>query len=390
MLVGRDRECVRVDRLLARARTGTAGVLLVLGEAGIGKTALLDYAAERAGEMTVVRAVGVESEAQLEFSGLFDVCRPLLDRLDELAVRQREALTGALGIGPGDSVDRLPVGAATLSLLAAAAEDVPVLVLLDDVQWLDAASADAMLFAARRLAAERVALLVAARDDDGGGVFDRRAFETVTLAGIESDAAAALVASHAGTQVAPEVAGRIRGATGGNPLALVEVAALLSPSQLLGVEPLTDPLPVGSALERVFAERAVRLPGPAQRALVVAAVSSSARVEPIVEALRQLDLDEHALELAEDAGLIAIEGGRVGFRHPLMRSAVVHGAAASERRRAHHALADALAGRSQEEHAWHLAAAALGPADARPRHASAADERSGGIGHGRRTHRTHA
>jgi DNA-binding CsgD family transcriptional regulator len=202
---------------------------------------------------------------------------------------------------------------------------------------------------------------VAARDDGGGG-FDRRAFETVALAGIESDqAAAALVATHASTHVTPELAGRIRRATGGNPLALVEVAELLSPPQLLGVEPLPDPLPVGSALERVFAERAVRLPEPARRALVVAAVSSSARVEPIVEALRQLELDEHALELAEDAGLIAIEGGRVAFRHPLVRSAVVHGAAASERRRAHRALAEALAGRSQEEHAWHLAAAALGP-----------------------------
>jgi DNA-binding CsgD family transcriptional regulator len=360
MLVGRDRECARVDRLLARARAGTAGLLLVLGEAGIGKTALLDYAAERAADMTVVRAVGVESEAQLEFSGLFDVCRPLLDRLDELAVRQREALSGALGIGPGESADRLPVGAATLSLLAAAAEDAPVLALLDDVQWLDAASADALLFAARRLAAERIAVLAAGREDDKGA-FDRRGFETVELAGIERDAVGALVTAHAGRQVAPEVADRIGRATGGNPLALVEVAGRLNPGQLLGIEPLVNPLPVGSALERVFAERAVRLPEPARRALVVAAVSSSAQVEPIVAALRLLELDEHALELAEDAGLVAVEGGRVEFRHPLMRSAAVHGAAASERRHAHRALAEALAGRSNEERAWHLAAAALGP-----------------------------
>jgi hypothetical protein len=138
MLVGRDRESALVDRLLERARAGAAGVLVVLGEAGIGKTALLDYAAGRAEGMTVVRAVGVESEAELEFSGLFDVCRPLLDRVEGLAERQREALAGALGVGPSGSVDRFSLGAATLSLLAAAAEDAPLLVLLDDAQWLDA------------------------------------------------------------------------------------------------------------------------------------------------------------------------------------------------------------------------------------------------------------
>jgi tetratricopeptide (TPR) repeat protein len=360
MLVGRDRECARVGRLLECARAGAAGVLVVVGEAGIGKTALLDFAAERAEGMTVVRAVGVESEAELEFSGLFDVCRPLLGRIEELAERQREALTAALAIGSGGAVDRFSLGAATLSLLAAAAEDAPVLVLLDDARWLDAASVDALMFAARRLAAERVALLVATREDDEDG-FDRRGFETVALGGVDREAAAALLAARAGGEVAPEVAERIRRATGGSPLALVEVAALLTPAQLLGLEPLVDPVPVGAAVERAFAERAARLPAEARRALLVAAVSSSARVEPVVEALRWLGLDERSLELAEDAALVGVEGGRITFRHPLVRSAVVHGAAASERRRAHRALGEALAGRSPEERAWHLAAAALGP-----------------------------
>ena len=164
-----------------------------------------------------------------------------------------------------------------------------------------------------------------------------------------------------GREVAPEVASRIRRATGGNPLALVEVASLLSSPQLSGLEPLPDPLPVGATVERVFAERTLDLPDATQRALVIAAVSSSTPIEPIIDALRQLDLDEHALELAEDAGLIVIEGGRLSFRHPLVRSAVVHGAGASQRRRAHRALAEAQADRSQEESAWHLAAAALGP-----------------------------
>jgi DNA-binding CsgD family transcriptional regulator len=359
MLVGRDRECALVERLLERALAGTAGVLVVVGEPGIGKTALLDYAAGRAGEMTVVQSVGVESEAELEFSALFDVCRPLLARLDELPERQREALAAALGVGEGGSVDRFLLGAATLSLLAAAAEDVPLLVLLDDAQWLDAASADALLFAARRLAAERVALLVAAREEGSHG-FAAGAFETLALAGVDDAAAAALLASEAGSEVAPGVAERIRRATGGSPLALVEVAAVLTPAQLLGLEPVGDPAPVGAGVERAFAERAQGLPEETRRALLVAALSSSARVEPVVEALRLLGLDERSLETAEDAALLSVEGGRVGFRHPLVRSAVVRSAAASERRRAHRALAEALAGRSQEERAWHLAAAALG------------------------------
>jgi DNA-binding CsgD family transcriptional regulator/tetratricopeptide (TPR) repeat protein len=360
MLVGRDRECALVDSLLERARQGAAGVLVVVGEAGIGKTALLDYAAERADDLRVVRAVGVESEAQLEFSALYDVCRPLLDRVDELAERQRAALTTALGIVPGGPVDRLSLGAATLSLLAAAADAAPVLVILDDVQWLDPASADALFFAARRLRAERVALLVAARDGASDG-FDVRGLENVRLGGLDGDAAAELLTAHARHDVAPEVAERVRGATGGSPLALVELAGLLTRSQLLGLEPLTDPLPAGAAMERAFAERAARLSEDARRALLVTAISSSARVEPVVEALRVLGLDERALEAAEDAALVGVEGGRVSFRHPLVRSAVAHAAAASERRRAHRALAEALAGRSQEERAWHLAAAALGP-----------------------------
>jgi hypothetical protein len=341
MLVGRDRESALVDRLLERARAGTAGVLVVVGEPGIGKTALLEYADGRAEGMTVVRASGVESEAELEFSALFDVCRPLLARLGELPQRQQDALAAALGTGSGEPVDRFSLGAAVLSLLAAAAESEPLLVLLDDVQWLDAASADALVFAARRLAAERVALLVAAREDAGRGV-DLPAFERVALTGVDGEAAAALLARRAGAEVAPEVAERIGRATGGSPLALLEAAAALSPAQLLGLEPLPDPVPVGAGVERAFAERALRLPEAARRALLVAALSSSPRVEPVVEALRELGLSERSLETAEDAGLVGVDGGRVAFRHPLVRSAVVQSAAASERRRAHRALAEAL------------------------------------------------
>ncbi len=360
MLVGRDRECALVDRLLERARAGAAGVLLVIGEAGMGKTALLDYAAESAGDMTVVRAVGIESEARLEFSGLFDICRPLLDRIEALPDRQRAALSGTLGLGPAGSLDRFSLGTATLTLVAAAAEDTPLLVLLDDAHWLDPASAEALLFAARRLVAERVALLVASREDAASG-FAAASFETVALGDIGNDATAALLTAHASHRVAPNVAADVRRATGGSPLALVELAALLTPAQLSGAEPVPDPVPVGAAVESAFAKRAADLPDEARRALLVAALSSSGRVEPVVEALRLLGLDERALELGEDAALISLEGGRLGFRHPLVRSAVVQGAAASDRRQVHRALADAMAGHSQEQRAWHLAAAALGP-----------------------------
>ncbi len=360
MLLGRERECGLIDGLLERARSGAAGVLLVLGEAGIGKTALLDYAAERSTDITTVRASGIESEAELDFSALFDVCRPLLHNMGELAERQRDALAAALGVGPGKPVDRFAVGAATLSLLAAAAEDVPVLVLLDDAHWFDAASADALLFAARRLGAERVAVLLTAREGDAEA-FDRPAFERLSLTGLDRDAAAALLAAGAGQEVSPDVAERLREASGGNPLALAELSALLPVGQLRGAEPLADPLPVGATAERLFGGQVARLPEDERRALLVAALSSSPAPEPVVEALRLLGVDERSLEAAEDAGLLGVAGGAIVFRHPLVRSAVVHGAPPSERRRAHRALADALAGQRPEERAWHLAAAALGP-----------------------------
>ena len=360
MLVGRDRECARLDRMLDGARAGEARVLILLGEPGIGKTSLLDYVATRASDMTVVRAVGLDSEAELEFSALFDVCRPLLACLDELADRQREALQNAIGTGSAAPADRFSVGAATLSLLAAAAEDAPLLVLLDDAQWIDAASTDALVFAGRRLAAERVAMVVAARADEADA-FGAGAFETLQLGGVDDEAATALVAAHAGADVSPEVVKRICRATRGSPLALVELTGLLTSWQLQGLESIPDPVPVGATVQRMFAERANGLPEGPRAALLVAALSSSPRLEPVVEALRLLELDPEALETAEDAGLVSVDSGRIAFRHPLVRSAVVQSAASSARRNAHRALAHALAGRSPDERAWHLAAAALGP-----------------------------
>jgi AAA ATPase domain len=224
VLIGRESECARLDELLDRARTGRSGALLISGEAGIGKTALLDYAVEHAEGMTVVRTLGVESEAELEFSGLLEVCRPLLGHLAELPEHHAEALRAALDLGPAVNVDRFAVGVATLGLLAAAAEAEPLLVLVDDSQWLDASSADALLFATRRLEAEGVAVVYAARDG-GDSPFEAAGVASLSLTGLPRAAATGLLRSQAA--VTPEVADRLYEETGGNPLALLELPRVL-------------------------------------------------------------------------------------------------------------------------------------------------------------------
>ena len=361
VLIGRESECARLDELLERARLGRSGALILRGGAGIGKTALLDYAVGRTEGMMVVRALGVESEAELEFSALLEVCWPLRDQLDEIPEHQAEALRGALGLGPAEAHDRFAVGAATLSLLAAAAEDSPLCVVVDDAHWLDRSSQDALVFAARRLKADRVALLCAAREGDER-TFDAPGLESISLTGLSREAAISLLLERRQVDVASKVAGRLYEATHGNPLALIELPGMLSAEQLEGVAPLADPLPAGSTVEHAFARRAKALPESSRRALVVAAVSRSSEVETIVAGILALGLPAEALEPSEDAGLLRLLDGRLEFRHPLVRSAVYHTAAPSARRAAHRALADALAGSPHAElRAWHLAGAAIGP-----------------------------
>jgi DNA-binding CsgD family transcriptional regulator len=381
VLIGRESECARLDELLERARLGRSGALIIRGEAGIGKTALLEYAVGRADGMVVVRALGVEPEAELEFSALLELCWPLRDHLDEIPEHQAQALRAALGLGPAEAHDRFAVGAATLSLLAAAAEDRPLLVLVDDAQWLDRSSQDALVFAMRRLKADRVALLCAAREGDERR-FEAPGVESIALTGLPREAAIRLVLEKRQVAVASKVAERLYEATHGNPLALIELPGMLTAAQLEGVAPLGDPLPAGSTVERAFARRAEALSESSRRALLVAAVSSSSEVETVVAAIVALGLPVEALEPAEDAGLLRLVERRLEFRHPLVRSAVYHAAAPSARRAAHRALADALAGSPQVElRAWHLAAAAMGQddeaADALTHAAEQARRRSG-------------
>ncbi|MCI0637173.1 MAG: ATP-binding protein, partial [Actinobacteria bacterium] len=297
MLIGREAECERIDELLDRARMGRSGALVLRGEPGIGKTALLDHAAARAEGMSVVRTLGVESEMEIEFSALLDICRPLLDLFDELPAQQADALRGALGLGPPLALDRFAIGAATLGLVATAAERQPLLVLVDDAQWLDSASADALLFATRRLDADRAVVLFAVRDDEDRG-FGASGVASLRLSGLEPEPAIRLLASQ--VAMAPAVANRLYHATGGNPLALVELPGLLSSGQLRGEEPLDDPLPAGTSVERAFAGRADALPESARTALLVAAVSTSNASATIVAALEAIGLDATSLEPAED------------------------------------------------------------------------------------------
>jgi len=363
VLVGRGRECTRIDDLLARARRGRSGGLVLRGEAGIGKTALLDYAVSCADDMTILRAVGLESEAELRFSGLLELLRPLSHHFAEIPQQQADVLRSALGLGAPEELDRFTIGAAVLNVMAVAAESRPLLVLVDDAQWLDRATADAFRFVAKRLVADRVAALVTVRDEEPSGMsFELPGLDRLDVRGLSGEEAVRLLGA-AGITAALEVAERLCEGTRGNPLAILETCRRLSAEQLDGSAPLPEPLPVGPTLERAFARRLELLPDASRRALLVAVVSLSQKcaVDTLASALDASGLDTDALEPAEEAGLIAIADGGIAFQHPLVRSAVYHGAAASERRAAHRALAKSLESRDELEcRAWHLAGAALG------------------------------
>jgi DNA-binding CsgD family transcriptional regulator len=358
VLVGRQAERARIDELLERARRGRSGTLVLRGEPGIGKTSLLAYAAGAARGMTVVRTRGVESEASLAFVGLLDVCRPLLEYVSELPESQAGSLQAALGFEPGEVPDRLAVGAATLGLLAAAAESQPILVLVDDAHWVDEPSTGALLFATRRLQADAVAALFAVREGEGAKL-EKSGLDELELVGLSRNDAAAIFA---GIDIAPDVAERLYAVTGGNPLGLVELPATLTPAQLRGDEPLAEPLPVGMRVERAFHGRLDQLDEDDRKALVIAAASGSSALTAIVTAIEAAGGDAGALDRAEDAGLLRLGDRDLQFRHPLLRSAVHQTATPSERRRAHNLLSDAFAHMGDEEQAaWHRAAAALGP-----------------------------
>ena len=357
--MGRDAECGQIARLLTDARRGHSGALLLFGEPGIGKTALCTWALEQADGMRVVTARGVESEIGISYAGLAELCADHLTGKDRLPEPQARALDGALARRGSTPPDRFAIGAAVLSLLSATAERGSMLVLVDDAQWLDPSSIDALLFAARRLREEGVAMIVAARP---GGILTgaRSDLPTLTVQGLDAAAARALLDAAHGTPAA-EVAELLIGSTNGNPLALLEVPRLLTDAQLAGEEPIDEPLPVGPTLIRALLQRQSGLSDRTRRGLVLAAASGGERVQPVFDALSEAGLDRGVLDSAEEAGVLTIAAERMKFRHPLLRSAIYHGASGPERRAAHVAFATVTGG---EARAWHLAQATVGEDEA--------------------------
>ncbi|HEX6527629.1 MAG TPA: AAA family ATPase [Streptosporangiaceae bacterium] len=357
-LLGRERECAVIDALLDDARQGVSGALVVRGEAGIGKSALLGYAIEQAASMTVLSISGVEAESDLAFAGLHGLLRPVLGLLAELPETQARALAGALGLAPSVNPDRLLISAAVLGLLAAAAEDRPTLCVIDDAQWVDQPSADALIFTARRLRAERVAIFAAAREGEMRR-FEARGLPDLMLTGLDPPSAAGLLAA-TGRGAVPVVRERLLAEAAGNPLALLELPAGLSQPQLEGRSPLPDAVPLTPRLEEVFRQRIGMLPAASQTALLIAAADNTGDVPAVLRAAAVLQLPADVLDPAERAGLIHIAGRTISFRHPLVRSALYRSATLSQRQHAHAALAGAL---TSEEHAdrrvWHQAMATL-------------------------------
>ena len=357
-LVGRERECAAIDRLLEASAHGESSSLVLRGEAGIGKTALLAYAAERVCSRGVLRTAGVESESDLDFAGLYGLLRPIEDKLGELPEMQAAALAGALGLGPSIGSDRLLVSAAALSLLAAAADDGPLLCLIDDAQFLDVASADALVFSARRLAAEPVALMFAVREGAGRG-FVAPGLPELVLEGLGAEAAAQLLATSAPAAADP-VREWLLAEAAGNALALLELPSGLSPAQLQGRAALPETTPLSSRLRSAFMQRIDRLPTGTRTALLIAAVDDVGEVATVVRAAGEAGLPEDALDPAERAGLLHVAGAGIVFRHPLVRSALLESSTHSQRRGAHAALAAALSGAEHaDRRVWHQALATM-------------------------------
>jgi DNA-binding CsgD family transcriptional regulator len=346
-----------LDRLVEAARVGESRALVVRGEPGVGKTALLEYLAEHASGCRVVRVAGVQAEMEFAFAGVHQLCAPMLDRLQHLPTPQRAALRTAFGLGLGPAPDRFLIALAVLSLLADAAEEQPLLCLVDDEQWLDQASAQVLGFVARRLAADSVGLVFAARvpGDELAGLPE------LVVEGLpEADARALLDAVLTGPLDAP-VRDRIVAEAGGNPLALLELPRGLPPAELAGGFALPDAMPLSGRIEESFRRRLEALPEETRSLLLVAAAEPVGDPVLVWRAAGRLGIRTEAATPAAEAGLLEV-GARVRFRHPLVRSAAYRSSSLQERRDVHRALAQVTGPAvNPDRRAWHRAQAASGP-----------------------------
>jgi DNA-binding CsgD family transcriptional regulator len=358
-LLGRGAECEFLDATLTDALGGRSRVVVLRGGAGTGKSALLDFVIERAQGWRVVTAVGIESESELAYGGLHQLCAPLLDHLDQLPTPQRDALGTVFGVRAGEAPDRFLVGLATLTLLADVADQQPLLCVVDDTQWLDAASAQIVLFVARRFLAERIALVCVARAGIGDGVL--AGLPALPVDGLgDSDARTLLLENLAGP-VDAAVCEQIIAESHGNPLALLELPRTWNTAELAGGFGFPARQPVGGRIELSFARRLRLLPAETQLFVLAAAAEPSGDPLLLHRAAENLGLDSAMSGPALDAGLLDVSA-RVSFAHPLVRSAAYSSATADDRQRVHRALAEATdAERDPDRCAWHRARAAPAP-----------------------------
>ena len=357
-LLGRHSERAALDGLVASVRQGPSQALVLRGEAGVGKSALLEYLAAHAPGCEIARATGVESEIELAFAGLHQICAPCLDRLDRLPGPQRDALGIALGLRDGDAPDRFRVGLAVLSLLSDVAEERPLVCLVDDAQWLDAASAQTLAFVARRLGAESVGLVFAVRESPGERHLD--GLPELVIGGLDDRDAQELLDAVVAGPLDVRVRDRIVAETRGNPLALLELPHGRSPAELAGGFGLADEPALPGRIEESFQERLAALPPSTRLLLLVAAAEPVGDPVLVWGAAATLGIGGDAAAPATAAGLVNLDA-QVRFRHPLVRSAAYGAAAPEERQRVHRALADATdAEADPDRRAWHRAQAAAG------------------------------
>ncbi|MCD7445692.1 DUF2791 family P-loop domain-containing protein [Streptomyces lincolnensis] len=361
-LVGRHRECTALDDLLVDLRDGGSRVLVIRGEAGIGKSVLLRYVAEQASRVKVTWAHGIEADMELPYASLHQLCAPFLNELDALPEPQRDALRVAFGMAAGDPPDRFLVGLAVLTLLTRASETRPVLVLVDDAQWLDQVSLQTLEFVARRLLAEAVAMVFAVRDPEGRAALN--GLPALRIGGLDTAAAGELLETAVGGRLETRLRDRFVAEMHGNPLALLEFSRGRSAAELAyGLDSSSRPAvhgPVASRVERDFAGRLTSLPEATRTLLLIAAAEPVGDARLLARAAASLKITPHAAP-AMAVGLIEF-GESVRFRHPLVRSAVYHGAAPAERRAVHRALAEATDPvLDPDRRAWHAAHAADGP-----------------------------
>ena len=356
-LLGRQHEREALDRLLESARGGRGGALVVHGEPGVGKTALLVYAVDASREFRVIQTIGVDGEMELPYAALQQLCSPILDLMDALPPPQRDALLVAFGLSAGSAPNPFLVGLAVLGLLSDVAEDRPLLCSIDDAQWLDHESAHALGFVGRRLLAERIALVFATRElgDAVAGIPELR------VGPLGRHDGRALLESVLPAPVDERVLDRIVSETRGNPLALLELPRGMTPAQLAGGFGLPAAVPLSASIEESFTRRLAKLPGDARRLLLVAAADPVGDTALVWRAARELGIPESAAETVEAHGLVEL-GARVVFRHPLVRSAVYRAAGVKERHAIHRALAQATDPQiDPDRRAWHRAQTASVP-----------------------------